>query len=75
MILGYPTDTNGFVGLMLTILTVPLGLIIGWFIYGGWCIWWRGVEPGNVVYEYVAPLALATSPQSLKRLMFFPIRG
>lgn len=73
MFVGYPTDTNSFVSLMLTILTVPLGLAIGWVIYGALVhLVARGWNPETSFSELLAPLALATSPQLLNVLMLFP---
>lgn len=74
--LGYPTDTNGFIGLMLTVLTIPLGYFIGWLIYGALVhVVARGWNPETSFAELLAPLALATSPQLLSVLMLFPNSG
>lgn len=76
LFLGYPTDTNGFIGLMVTILTVPLGLIIGWLIYGALVhLVARSWNRETSFTELLAPLALATSPQLLNVLMIFPNTG
>lgn len=73
---GYPTNTASFVTLMLGVLTVPLGLIIGWLIYGALIhLIARGWNPQTSFSELLAPLALATSPYFLNVLTLFPAVG
>jgi hypothetical protein len=73
LFLGYPTDATSFVGLMLSVLTTPLGLIVCWLVYGALVhVIARGWNPETSYAELLAPLALATSPQILNTLAIFP---
>lgn len=74
--MGYPVDTRGFVTLALSIITTPLGLILGWLIYGALVhLVARGWNPETSFGELLAPLALATSPQLINVLTLFPNVG
>lgn len=73
LFLGYPTGTTAFVALMLTVLTTPLGLILGWLIYGALVhLIARGWNRETSFTELLAPLALASSPRLLSVLTLFP---
>jgi hypothetical protein len=73
LFLGYPTDATGFVGLVLGVLTTPLGYMLTWVIYGALVhLVARGWNPETSYAELLAPLALATSPQILNVLVLFP---
>ncbi len=73
LFLGYPTDASGFVGLILGVLTTPLGFILSWVIYGALVhLIARRWNPETSYAELLAPLALATSPQLLNVLAIFP---
>ncbi len=75
-VLGYPGNEGGVAALGLTLLTTPLGLIIGWFIYGALVhLVARGWNPETSFSEMLAPLALASSPQLLSVLTLFPGTG
>lgn len=70
---GYPTNPSSFVSLALSILTTPLGLVIGWVIYGALVhLVARGWNPETSLAELLAPLALASSPQLIHVLGLFP---
>lgn len=70
---GYPTNAASFAGLILTILTTPLGLVIGWIFYGALVhLVARGWNPETSFSELLAPLALATTPQLIHVLSIFP---
>ncbi len=71
--LGYPADASGIAALALSLLTTPLGLIIGWLIYGALVhLIARGWNPETSFGEMLAPLALATSPHLLNILTLLP---
>ncbi len=73
LFVGYPTDTAGVVSLAATILTTPLGLALGWLLYGALVhLVARGWNPETSFGEMLAPLALASSPQLLNLFSVFP---
>ena len=73
---GYPTNANDFVGLVLTIITTPLGFVIVWLVYGALIhLIARGWNPETSFGEMLAPLALASSPQLLNVFALFPAVG
>lgn len=72
-LLGYPTTPTGVAMLGLSLITVPLGLVIGWLIYGALVrLVSRGWNPATTFGELLAALALANSPQLLMALNLFP---
>ncbi len=74
--LGYPTNANDFVGLVLTIITTPLGLVLVWLVNGALIhLIARGWNPETSFGEMLAPLALASSPQLLNVFALFPAVG
>lgn len=75
-VLGYPVDTAGATMLVASVIATPLGLIIGWLVYGILVhVIARGWNPETSLGEMLAPLALATSPQLLNILALFPTAG
>lgn len=71
--LGYPTSSGGLAQLLLTIVTTPLSLVIGWLIYSALVhLVARGVNKQVSLAEGMGTLALATSPQLLTVLDIFP---
>lgn len=74
--LRYPTNITDFISVALSALTIPLGLVIGWIVYGALVhLIARGWNPETSFGELLAPLALATSPQILNVFAFFPMVG
>jgi hypothetical protein len=73
LFVGYPVDANSFATLVASILTTPLGLVIGWLVYGALVhLIARGWNRETSFGEMLAPLALASSPQVLTVLTLFP---
>ena len=70
---GYPTNARETVLLLATVVTTPLGWIIGWLLYGGLAhlIARAGKHETNLAAGLGA-LALATAPQLLKVIEFLP---
>lgn len=76
MFAGYPTTTAGFVTLLASLLTTPLGLVITWIVYGALVhLVARGWNRETSFTEMLGALALATSPQLLHVLGLFPTGG
>jgi hypothetical protein len=74
--LGYPVDPVGVTALVASVLTTPLGLVIGWLVYGALVhLIARGWNRDTSFGEMLAPLALATSPQLLNLVAVFPTAG
>ncbi len=70
---GFPVDAGGVASLSLGLLTTPLGLVIGWLIFGALVhLVGRGWNPETSYGELLATLALAHSPQVLYVLNLFP---
>jgi hypothetical protein len=73
---GYPTDAAGFARSLATVVTTPIGLAIGWLIYGLLAhLIARSASPHTSLPEGLAALALATSPQLLNVISFLPSAG
>lgn len=76
LVLGYPISDTGFAQLIASVVTTPLGLIIGWLLYGALVhLIARGWHPETLFAEMLAPLAMATSPALLNVILLFPIGG
>jgi hypothetical protein len=69
----YPDSPQQIAQLLMSVLTIPLGLVIGWLIYGGLAhVIARKWNPEISFAEMLAPLSLAVSPQLLNVLNVFP---
>lgn len=70
---GYPTTSAGLAQLLVTIVTTPLSLVVGWLVYSVLVhLVARGVNKQVSLAEGMGTLALATSPQLLTVLDVFP---
>lgn len=76
LFLGYPMNEAGFITPLLGLLLTPLGLALGWFVYGALVHLvahrWNSETSFS---ELLAPLALASSPQLLYIIGMFPGAG
>lgn len=73
MMVGYPTSAEGFVLLFFSLLTTPIGLVIGWVFFGALAHFIaRRWNPEISLGEFLGPFALALSPQLLNILPIFP---
>lgn len=70
---GYPTNASSLATLFASIITTPLGLMLGWVVYGALVhLVGRGWNRETSYAELLAPLALASSPHLLYVLNIFP---
>ncbi len=74
--MGYPTTGAGVFLLLLGLLTVPLGWLLGWLIYGvlAHVIASRN-NPEATLAHGLGTLALATAPQLLNVVSILPLAG